>query len=137
MATLFVASGPVEGKWYHIGKKDVVVGRDEALLVRVVGEGVSRKHLRIGYDQASDRHIATDLGSKNGVFLNGSRINGETPLGEEELIRIGTMLLFFTMADFTDDNHALKFYNQRGERAKATVSLKPDGATRTKRPHSD
>lgn len=123
MATLFIASGPAEGRWFRVKARTLVVGRDEGLIAQVVGEGVSRKHMQLSHDEARNGYYVLDLQSKNGVFINGQRIAGETRLAGEELIRIGEVLLYFTLADFDDDNNALQFYRQRGERAKPTISI--------------
>jgi hypothetical protein len=46
-----------------------VVGRDEACAVRLVGGDVSRQHARIRRD--GPHLVVTDLGSRNGTFVNG------------------------------------------------------------------
>lgn len=95
MATLFIASSPREGQWFPIQHKSLVVGRDEGLIAQVVAPGVSRKHFQIRFDPDNNCYHLTDLGSKNGVFLNSKRITQEVELKKDDLIRIGGTLLFF------------------------------------------
>ena len=126
MATLFIASGPHEGRWFPLKKKSLVLGRDESLLGQIVDGGVSRKHLTVRYDPGADGYVAADMNSKNGVFVNDERIDGEEPLKDDDLIRIGDTLLLFIEQDFEGENNALKFYRQRGERVKDTYKMEAD-----------
>lgn len=124
MPTLFIASGPHEGRWFPIRSKSLVVGRDESLLAQVVDPGVSRKHLQISYDTESDRYFALDLRSRNGVLVNGQKVSEQTQLKDDDLITIGQTLLLFTMADIDNDQNALKFYRTRGMRDVPTITEK-------------
>lgn len=128
MATLFIASGPHDGRWFPLGKKTLVVGRDEGLLAQVVDDSVSRRHLSIRYDHDTGRYFALDMNSKNGVFINELQVAGEAPLRDNDLVRIGETLLLFTESDFTGDDNALSYYRQRGQRAKETLRLKGEDA---------
>jgi pSer/pThr/pTyr-binding forkhead associated (FHA) protein len=124
MATLFIASGPKEGQWFPIHHKSLVVGRDEGLIAQVVAPGVSRKHFQISYDSAKDCYRLRDLDSKNGIYLNNKRVTEEMELKKDDLIRIGGALLFFSTEDFKDDQNALQFYRERGQRSVETRTLK-------------
>jgi DNA-binding winged helix-turn-helix (wHTH) protein len=64
-----------------------VLGRDEALLARVDGPGVSRRHARI--DVRDGRATLVDLGSKNGTFVDGARLEGPRALRDGDTIRLG------------------------------------------------
>ena len=123
MATLFIASGPNDGRWFPIGKKSLVVGRDEGLLAQVVDEGVSRRHLTIRYDPATGHYFAADLDSRNGVFVNDRKLTAEVSLRDDDLIRIGDTLLLFSTSDFEGDDNALRHYRQRDQRIKETLKL--------------
>ncbi|MBL8115650.1 MAG: winged helix-turn-helix domain-containing protein [Acidobacteria bacterium] len=64
-----------------------LLGRGEGAVVRLDGETGSRRHavLRL------EGEVATleDLGSKNGTFLNGTRVDGRTPLADGDEIEAG------------------------------------------------
>lgn len=126
MATIFVASGPMDGRWFPLKKKSLVFGRDEGLLAQIPDSGISRKHFAIHYDDKNDRYVAVDLGSKNGVYVNNKKIDRETPLQGDDLIRIGETLLLFVGQDFEGDDNALRYYRKQGERFKATEKLTKD-----------
>lgn len=123
MATIFVASGPMDGRWFPLKKKSLVFGRDEGLLAQIPDAGISRKHFAIHYDDTHDRYVAVDLGSKNGVYVNNKRVERETPLQGDDLIRIGETLLLFVGQDFEGDDNALRYYRKQGERFKPTEKL--------------
>lgn len=70
-----------------------VVGRGEDAAVPVDAHGVSRRHARI---VVSGRTATLeDLGSKNGTFLNGRRLEGPAPLGSGDEIQLGSALMVF------------------------------------------
>ena len=124
MATLFIASGPHDGRWFPLGKKTLVIGRDEGLLAQLPDPSVSRKHISIRFDADNGQYVVTDLNSRNGAFLNDHKINGEATLKDNDLVRIGDTLLLFVSQDFQGEENALQFYRQRGERARVTTELK-------------
>jgi DNA-binding NtrC family response regulator len=76
------------------------VGRDELLSLRVQDERVSRRH--VAMERAGTELRVRDLGSTNGVFLNGQRLpsHGEAAVepGRPAVLRIGRTL-FLVVAD--------------------------------------
>jgi hypothetical protein len=76
---------------------DHALGRGEDSLVALSESRVSRRHAHI----VVSRGVATleDLGSRNGTYLNGRRIEGPVTLQSGDRIGIGSaQLLFFAMA---------------------------------------
>lgn len=123
MPTLFIASGTLEGRWFPIQKKSLIIGRDDGLIAQIADPGISRKHLSISYNEADNSYTVTDLKSKNGVFHNNVLLRGSAPLKDDDLLRIGDTLLLFSAQDFTGDDNALNHYRKRGERVKETLRL--------------
>ncbi len=72
---------------------DNFVGRDAGGAVRVPSSLVSRQHARIVV--TPERATLQDLGSKNGTFCEGRRVEGEVELADGDEIRIGPALLVF------------------------------------------
>lgn len=70
-----------------------VLGRDPAATIRLTSEKASRQHARIVVTDAGA--VLEDLGSKNGTYLNDSRLEGSAPLKAGDRIRIGRELLVF------------------------------------------
>lgn len=64
-----------------------LIGRDEDAVVWIDDAAVSRRHARISIDEASA--VLEDLGSKNGTYLRGQRIEGPVLLADEDLVTIG------------------------------------------------
>ena len=121
MASILVVSGPQAGQYHPLGKRTLVLGRDEGCPIQIVDESVSRNHVQIRFDQTDNRYHALDMNSANGVFINDRRITGEASLADGDIIKIGNCELFFSALDFTDKDTAFEHYRQHGERGKSTI----------------
>ena len=120
MASLIVISGEQKGEYLPLGRRTSVIGRAETLPLQILDEAVSRKHLRIRFEESENRYYAEDMSSKHGVFVNLRKITNEAVLREGDQILIGQTTLLFTDKDFDDRESALKHYKKVGEKAKAT-----------------
>jgi pSer/pThr/pTyr-binding forkhead associated (FHA) protein len=121
MASLIITSGKREGDFYPLGRRTNVVGRDEALLIQVLDNMVSRKHLQIRFDEKTGRYYAFDMKSRNGVYVNNQKIEGEVALADGDVILVGLTSLLFADKDFKDKDSALLHYKKVGERMRVTV----------------
>jgi len=120
MASIIILDGPQKDDYYPLGRRTNVIGRDEALLIQILDERVSRKHLQIRYDKEKNEYHAQDMNSKHGVLINGNKIKTETPLIDSDYITIGATTLWFTVNDFPDKESALSHYKKVGERSRPT-----------------
>jgi DNA-binding winged helix-turn-helix (wHTH) protein len=68
-----------------------LLGRVEDGVAWIEAPTVSRRHARILVEH--DRALIEDLGSKNGTFVRGRRINQPTPLAAGDVIRLGRVSL--------------------------------------------
>jgi transcriptional regulator of acetoin/glycerol metabolism len=68
-------------------KRELTIGRDETSSVCLTGNDVSRRHAILHIDPESGVRIA-DLGSRNGVRLNGRPVT-EAPIGVGDVVRLG------------------------------------------------
>ncbi|MFT3922838.1 MAG: FHA domain-containing protein [Myxococcales bacterium] len=75
----------------------VVIGRSPECQITIEDPLVSRQHARIFIDALGARVV--DLGSRNGVRINGSLIRGEAPLRHNDRLRLGTQDLVFLVID--------------------------------------
>ena len=121
MATIIVTSGEQKGQYLPLGKRVNVIGRAEALPMQLLDDLVSRKHLRIRYDENTNQHLVEDMESKHGVFINNHKINTPTVLREGDHVLIGHTTLMFTEKDFDDSESALAHYKKAGERQRPTM----------------
>lgn len=76
---------------------ELILGRSPECHVTVEDPLVSRRHARIQLTGAQP--TISDLGSRNGVRLNGELIVGEAPLRHDDRIRLGTQDLVFIIVD--------------------------------------
>jgi hypothetical protein len=76
---------------------EVIIGRSPDCQITIEDPLVSRQHARILIDESGARVV--DLGSRNGVRINGSLIRGEAPLQHNDRLRLGTQDLVFLVLD--------------------------------------
>lgn len=87
---LLVGSGQIE---LHA---ETLIGRDVSCQVVIIGPLVSRRHARVLLEDGE--LTVEDLGSTNGTFLNGAKVQGRVPLRPGDRIFIGSFemeLLWF------------------------------------------
>lgn len=122
MASIVFMNGERKGDYFPLGRRTVVVGRAESLLLQVLDDQVSRKHLQIRFDADSETHYAADMNSKNGVIVNERKISAETALADGYIIRIGDTEFLYTDQDFEDAESALNHVKRVGERMRPTYT---------------
>ena len=86
MATLRLLSGPDSGKQFPLGR-EAVIGRQPDCAVYLESLAVSRKPARIFLHEG--QFFLEDLGSSNGTFLNGQRLQRPAPLTARDVFQIG------------------------------------------------
>ena len=87
---LEVMTGPTAGATLTIDEKGLIVGSSSDCDVTLVDSTVSRRHLKLG---RTDKGVwANDLNSRNGIFLNGVRVEGLL-VRREALITVGKTVL--------------------------------------------
>ncbi len=91
-ATLRVINGPLEGSVFEL-RPEMTAGRDPSNEICVPEQGVSRRHCV--FEEADGEFTVRDLGSRNGVLLNGHKIDGPAPLTHGDELRIGHSHLVF------------------------------------------
>jgi len=121
MASLIVTSGDQKGEYLPLGKRTSVIGRAESLPLQILDNLVSRKHLRICFDDATQKYYAEDMHSKHGVFINQHKITDMTVLTDGDEILVGNVTLLFTDENFSDRESALSHYKKVGERKRSTI----------------
>ena len=74
MASLNVVDGPARGQRFTLSRRTVMVGRDTSCAIAIADERISRRHLQVTFEPQGHRHVAMDVGSSNGVTVNGVRL---------------------------------------------------------------
>ena len=78
---------------FPVTKDVTLLGRHPDCDVQLHSNMLSRKHARLVKDGAT--YFIEDLGSGNGTFVNGKRIESRVPLVHEDRIKLGPLLLRF------------------------------------------
>jgi len=79
-----------EGKRFVIGPAGAVIGRSRDCDVVLEDSNVSRHHARISF-AADGSWTVEDLGSTNGVLINGMRVKGAATLQAGDRVELGTV----------------------------------------------
>jgi DNA-binding winged helix-turn-helix (wHTH) protein len=82
-----------------------VIGRAPDATIRIDSPGVSRHHARVLVSGRSA--TLEDAESKNGTFLNGTRIMTATPLSDGDQIKVGRVVLTFRIVTPTSSTATL------------------------------
>lgn len=92
--SLIVVSGGKTGSCLQLEKEMCIIGRGDNCDIRMSRPEVSRNHCLIGI--SSGGAWVEDLGSMNGTFVNGTRVESRTVLVEGDLIRVSCMEVRFS-----------------------------------------
>ena len=92
MAVLRAVSGPLKGAVFQLAAEEVTIGRQASSQLCVGDPSVSRQHCLI--QPAVEGFQIRDLGSNNGTFVNGKRVE-ERVLVDGDKIRIGDTVFRF------------------------------------------
>lgn len=92
MPTLHVLQGPDKGQIFKVADARVIIGR-YSQHVHLTDHTVSRHHAELQSSDGAWRIV--DLGSSNGTYVNGERVNGSAALRHHAQIKIGGTLMVF------------------------------------------
>jgi two-component system cell cycle response regulator len=106
-AYLVVLAGSNVGEMYKVEKERTVMGRGETVDVRLFDEGISREHAQVvqeaGKDGTGTQNILEDMGSTNGTFCNGARVQRQALADGDKILLGSTTILKFTYQDKLDE----------------------------------
>ena len=92
MALLVLLQGG-EAIPHDLGADDVLIGRHPECGVQLESNAVSRRPARVFVEGGG--YAIEDLGSGNGTFVNGQKIEGPTQLKPQDRIKLGPVLMRF------------------------------------------
>jgi len=81
---------------YELSDEQVIIGRRNDCAVSLPGNTISRRHAQIRH--ADGQYFLTDLGSTNGTMLNGETLVGEEQLRDRDEIGVGIYKLIFRLS---------------------------------------
>jgi two-component system cell cycle response regulator len=100
-AYLVVLAGVSAGEMHKVQADKTIIGRGPNVTLRLNDEGVSREHCQVIFEGAEV--VLQDLGSTNGTFCNGTRVDRRV-LADGDKIMVGsTTILRFTYHDHLDE----------------------------------
>lgn len=128
MAVLIATTGPVANEKFALSShRLLMIGRDASCSIQITDPQLSRNHLQIRFDESSGRHFAIDFDSKNGVFVNGRRIETETELADDDVIAIGGTTFVYSLDESREARHVLEIPKRFGQGHVKTVADEPIG----------
>jgi serine phosphatase RsbU (regulator of sigma subunit) len=86
MPSLVFLAGPIAGRRYKLGEGEYVIGRRSDCQIFVPDMRVSRQHARLWKN--GEAWTLEDLGSNNGTYINGVRLQAATLLRNDDEILI-------------------------------------------------
>jgi phosphoserine phosphatase RsbU/P len=82
---------------HSLQNDETVLGRHPECQLQINSNMVSRKHARV--TKSGEKYLLEDLGSGNGTFLNGRKLEAPTEIRHDDRIKLGPILLRFEFAE--------------------------------------
>jgi serine phosphatase RsbU (regulator of sigma subunit)/pSer/pThr/pTyr-binding forkhead associated (FHA) protein len=93
MATLITVQGPNPGRPFPLDPERSLIGRRPDSTVFLESLAVSREHAQVLCEAGN--YFVEDVGSSNGTFVNGTKIDGRVPLTENDTLQVGPYTFAF------------------------------------------
>jgi len=107
-AYLVVLAGVSAGEMLKITADKTVIGRGAHVTFRLTDDGVSREHCQLVRE--GDRIVLCDLGSTNGTYCNGARVDRRELVDGDKIMVGSTTILKFTYQDYLDEVFQRQMY---------------------------
>jgi two-component system cell cycle response regulator len=107
-AYLVVLAGASVGEMYKVEGDKVVIGRGQKAQIRLFDDGISREHAQIVLE--GNQIILQDLGSTNGTFCNGLKVDRRELVDGDKILVGSTTILKFTYHDNLDEMFQRQMY---------------------------
>ena len=105
-ACLIQYSGDALGRRFLLDAPEITIGRAPTNGIVIPDDSVSREHAKIF--SSGDATAVEDLGSSNGTFIHGARVQSRTTLQDGDILKAGSVLLKF----FANDNIESAFHDK-------------------------
>jgi len=107
-AYLIVLAGSAMGEMFKIARSQTIIGRGQTAHVRMMDDGISREHCEIQIE--GDGMILHDLGSTNGTFCRGLRVDRHVLEDGDKILVGSSTVLKFTYHDSLDEVFQRQMY---------------------------
>ena len=116
----------------RLAESEISIGRASSNTIQLTGEGISRSHARISFENG--QYILTDLGSSNGTFVNKKRIN-QVVLNHNDKILFSKREFVFFIDCAYQENKSTEFHSEFGDAV--TISEKELDLSKLLTPKAD
>ncbi len=120
MPEIRMANGPLKGQAIQIEDKALTMGRDDNCTIQIMDKGASRKHAEIF--RIGEMCFIRDFKSKNGTYLNDSRIEEEL-LRDGDTIKIGGCIIDFFAVSSQNMLERVEFFDDDDSSASLELDL--------------
>src|SRR3954452_4867074 len=107
-AYLVVLAGASVGEMYKVEGEKTVIGRGQKAQIRLFDDGISREHAQLLIE--GNRIVLQDLGSTNGTFCNGLKVDRRELVDGDKILVGSTTILKFTYHDNLDEMFQKQMY---------------------------
>src|SRR5215471_7776814 len=107
-AYLVVLAGVSAGEMFKITAEKTLIGRGAHVSLRITDDGVSREHCQLLRE--GERIVLVDLGSTNGTYCNGARVDRRELVDGDKIMVGSTTILKFTYQDYLDEVFQRQMY---------------------------
>src|SRR3954465_8556723 len=107
-AYLVVLAGASVGEMYKVEGDKTIIGRGQKAQIRLFDDGISREHAQIVIE--GNQIILQDLGSTNGTFCNGLKVDRRELVDGDKILVGSTTILKFTYHDNLDEMFQRQMY---------------------------
>lgn len=120
MPQVRIKNGPAKGQTFAITDKPASIGRDPTCNIQILDKGASRKHSEIF--SIGEMCFIRDLESRNGSFVNDTKVDEEL-LREGDRIQIGATILVFE-SSIDEGSDSFQFSTENEENFGQTLTLR-------------
>jgi serine/threonine protein kinase len=109
VAEIYVYAGQEFLAKYAIEHGEYLIGRDESCHIPIDADRISRHHARLTF--GAYELVIEDLGSSNGLFIDGVQVQLPTRLRPDQEVQIGSARLFVRLDDATSRQLAASMWD--------------------------
>src|SRR5262245_60490289 len=120
MATLVTVKGPNAGRRFPLADSSII-GRQPDAAIYLESLAVSRQHARVVCEQGT--YFVEDVGSSNGTYLKGHRVNGRVLVTERDTLQIGPYELSLLVDPGSGNHETQQVIRARVEAAPSNHTL--------------
>ena len=110
---------------FDLEKDEMVIGRLPECDIQLPSNMVSRRHAKV--TRAGQDIFIEDLGSGNGTFLNGKRLETSTKLKGNDRLKFGPILMRFVSGRPEDEDSSSSFLRNTSGQGQVEIDDQQDG----------